>query len=244
MAERYTTNETARTTRTYTDTDRDHFSMVAPMDRVRWSSVLAGLFTVLASLVVFSVLGIAIGLSTVDVDNPSQFGIGAGIYSAISAVLAFALGGFVAARTTAVAGSGNAILNGAMVWIVTIPLIVNVLTTGVGSLLGTATDLAFRTAETAATAAGAAAEASADQVTPAEAEGAANEAGAAINEAAQAAQAQVEDITPAEVEAAARDASSAAWATLLALGLSAGAAIFGGMMGRRSVPTDVVSINS
>jgi hypothetical protein len=158
--------------------------------------------------------------------------------------LAFALGGFVAARTTAVAGSGNAILNGAMVWIVTIPLIVNVLTTGVGSLLGTATDLAFRTAETAATAAGAAAEASADQVTPAEAEGAANEAGAAINEAAQAAQAQVEDITPAEVEAAARDASSAAWATLLALGLSAGAAIFGGMMGRRSVPTDVVSINS
>src|SRR5215216_1006055 len=73
--------------------DVDATNVVTPVDRVRWASVLAGVFTVFATLAVLAVLGIALGLSTFDADNPRNFGIGAGIYGLVSALIAFLLGG-------------------------------------------------------------------------------------------------------------------------------------------------------
>jgi hypothetical protein len=107
-------------------------------DRVRWASIIAGLFTVLSMLVLFTVLGIALGLSSFDANNPRSFGIGAGIYGIVSALIAFAIGGFVAARTAAVTGTDNALLQSGMVWMVTIALIVNFIGSGVGTLLNVA----------------------------------------------------------------------------------------------------------
>src|SRR5687768_350711 len=90
-----------------------------PTDRVRWAAVFAGLFAALTTLVVLSLLGLAIGFSSYNAGEPLQnFGIGAGIWGAISAVIAFAVGGWLAARTAALAGRGIGALNGAMVWIV------------------------------------------------------------------------------------------------------------------------------
>jgi len=125
-------------------------SVNAPLDRVRWASVLAGLFTALVSIIVLTILGVAIGLSTVDANNLNNLGLGAGIYGAAAAIISFALGGYMAARTAAVTGRGNGSLNGFMVWVVAIPLIVNLLGTGIGSLLGTATNVAATAANTAA----------------------------------------------------------------------------------------------
>jgi hypothetical protein len=219
-------------------------AVVAPLDRVRWSSILAGLFTVLATLIVMTVLGVAIGLSTFDANNPRNFGIGAGIYGAISALVAFFLGGFAAARTAAVAGSGNALLNGAMVWVVTIPFIVNILGTGIGTLLGTATDVATSAAGAAAQVAAPIVGKAAEQVATTPAAQATVAAGAegavdAAQETAQDIQQQVQAIDAQDVENAARDLSGPAWAALLALGLSAGAAALGGLAGRRTMPTEV-----
>jgi ABC-type multidrug transport system fused ATPase/permease subunit len=253
-------------------------SVAAPVDRVRWSSVLAGLFTTLATLIVLAVLGIAIGLSTFDAQNLDNFGIGAGIYGAISAIIAFLLGGFISARTAAVAGSGNGILNGAMVWLVTIPLIVNLLGSGIGTLLGTATNLAGDAAVAAGNAVGGAANAAVDAIAdnpqlqatvaggieagatavanPNDPNAAADPnavvppgqepiatAAAGAQGAVQDAAAAVQNIDAQDVENAAQDFSGTAWGTLLALGLSALAAILGGLMGKRSYPTDVAIID-
>jgi hypothetical protein len=224
------------------------FSVRAPFDRVRWASVLAGLVTTLSALAVLAVLGLAIGLSSFDASNPQSFGIGAGLYGGLSAIIAFVLGGFVSAKTAAVAGTWNGILNGAMVWLVAIPLIVNVLTTGVGTLLGVATEVTTAAAGAAAevvapvidTAAEQAAQNPALQPTV---EAAATEAVSGVQEAIQDVQAQVESIEPEDVERVVQDVGGAAWAALLALGLTAGAAILGGYLGRRSEPTDIAVYN-
>jgi hypothetical protein len=248
MAERYSTaNDVPRTPVRRSDTTADDYTVVAPLDRVRWSSVLAGLFATLAALAFFTVLGIALGFASFDANNPSSFGIGAGIYGAVSALIAFFLGGFLSARTAAVTGAGNGLVNGAMVWIVTIPLIVNVLGSGIGTLLNVATDVAT-------TAVGAAAEVAAPVVDQA-AEELANDPNAQATAQASAtevvagaegviadAQQQLEEIDPADVERVAQDVSRAAWGALLALGLSALAAIGGGLAGTRTLPTDVVTV--
>ena len=219
-------------------------SIAAPMDRIRWSAVLGGLFTVLATLTVLTILGLAIGLATLDANNPRSFAFGASGFGIISAIIAFGLGGFIAARTAAVAGPGNGLLNGAMVWIVTIALIVNFLTAGIGTFLGIASDAASTAATIAAPVVGQAAEAAAEN--PALAATAVDGAQAAATNVApvvQQAQQAVENIDPADVERAADEASKAAWMTLLALGLTAAASIIGGLAGQRSFPTDVAVNN-
>jgi hypothetical protein len=231
-----------------------------PVDRVRWTSVIAGFFTVLCTIVILTILGIAIGLSTVDPNNPRGFALGASIYGGAVALLAFFFGGWIAARTAAVGGTGNGILNGAMVWIITIPILVYVLGNGIGSILGTAADLTTKAATIGVQAAPAvatvASQTGANTVptavnavaTPlAGANGAttgATQAATTIPEQAQAAvatvQNQIQDVTPQQIQQTAQSASSIAWTTLLALALSAAAALFGGLAGARTYPNNVV----
>jgi len=241
-------------------------TVINPTDSVRWAAVLAGLFTVFAALIVLTVLGIAIGLSTYDANNPNAFGIGAGIYGAISALIAFALGGFIAGRTASVQGRGTGVLNGAMVWIVAIPLMVYLLGGSLGSLMGLAVDAAGDVAVAGATAASGVIE---DAVTT----GGANLQAAAttVNNAVGDAQATAvtgdtstdgsvvattdanavaqpttvspvqdvvtdiqESVSPQNIERVAQDVSNGAWGALLALGLSALAALIGGFIGGRA----------
>jgi hypothetical protein len=221
----------------------DTIAYSAPLDRVRWASVLAGLFTVLASLATFALLGIATSLSTFDAQQAQNFGAGAGLYGAIAALVSFGLGGFIAGRTAAVAGQGNALLNGAMVWIVTVVVVVNILGSGIGTLIGTAGNVATAAlgaaAEVAAPlvddAANAAANPAVQPTAEAGAEAIATQAGAA----AQDLQAQVAQIDAQDVEQIARDASVTAWRVLAVFGLTALAALLGGMAGTRLLPTDV-----
>ena len=115
----------------------------APIDRVRWGSILAGLFAALSTLALLSLLGLAIGASTVDgADQARDYGIGAGIWGGLSALLAFLVGGWVAARTAAVRGEGNGMLNGAMVWAVAIPLLLYLLGSGLSALVGAGAEAA------------------------------------------------------------------------------------------------------
>lgn len=211
---------------------------IMPTDRVRWASVLAGLFTVLAALVFFTVLGLALGLSSFDANNPRSFGIGAGIYGIASALIAFALGGFIAARTAAVTGTSNGVLQAGMVWIVTIALIVNFIGSGIGTLLNVAGGVTNTAINAASNVAGDAAEAVAEnpalqatavegatQVAPA-LEATAGAVGEQVQE-------QLDNVTPAQVEQAVQNVSPAAWWALAGLGVSAAAALLGGALGKR-----------
>ncbi len=205
--------------------------VVTPTDRVRWGPIIAGLFAALSTLAVMSVLGLAIGASAFDPgDQAVNFGIGAGIWGAISALLAFLVGGFTAARTAAVGGRNNGLLNGTMVWVVAIPLLLFALTSGIGSLLGTAGRAAATGAQVAAPAAGQLADNAGAQAS----------AAAAASGAAQAAQgvasaAAVAAADPANQEAAADTVRTGAWGALATLLLSLGAAALGGTIGARRV---------
>src|SRR3712207_2704601 len=83
----YDTRERVVRTRDTYDDDRD-ITVERRKDLVRWGPVIAGLFAALATLATLSVLGLAIGLSAYDAGDPaSNFGIGAGIWGAITALI-------------------------------------------------------------------------------------------------------------------------------------------------------------
>jgi hypothetical protein len=206
-------------------------TVVNPVDRIRWGAVLAGLFASLTTLVVLGVLGLAIGLTSYDAGDPlSNFGLGAGIWSAISTIVAFLIGGWLAARTAASRGRGNGVLNGAMVWVVAIPLVLYLLSSGMGALLNTAGDIAATGAATVAPAAAAVVDNAAVPSAPA-AHATAQDLGAAAQAAVTAAG---EQVTPGLIQDATETASSTAWGTLIALLLGFGAAALGGLLGARS----------
>jgi MFS family permease len=188
-------------------------AIVNPIDRVRWGPIWAGIFSALATLAVLSVLGLAIGLSVYDRNDPGRaYGIGAGVWGVISYLIAFAIGGWVAGRTSALAGRRNSLINGAMVWTVAIPLLMFMLGGGLASLVsagvnaaGDAAAVASNTDDTART----------------------ND----MTDRAQTAAARIGDATGARNvsgEDVRRKSAGAAWWTLVALLLGLGAASAGG----------------
>lgn len=194
-------------------------NVVTPADRVRWPAIIAGLFAAFSALAVLGVLGAAIGLSAYDPgDSARNFGIGAGIWGIISALLAFALGGWLAARAAAVRGRNNGLLNGAMVWAVAIPLTAFMVATSTA-----------RVADIAASAAGDAAQVSAMNDPTAD--------GQSILDDAQTASAEIQGNVaasePQTRERVADTASRSAWTTLVALLLALGASALGGYLGAR-----------
>jgi hypothetical protein len=75
--------------------DMNVHRVAAPLDRVRWGAVFAGLFTTISTFVLLSVLGAAIGASTFDPgDNLNGLGASAGIWGAVTALIAFFCGWF------------------------------------------------------------------------------------------------------------------------------------------------------
>lgn len=107
-------------------------------NRVQWGPILAGLVTTVGSMIVLSVLGLALGASVLDRNAPGEeIGTWAAIWGAASAIVSFFLGGVVAAKSAAVAGPGTGMLNGLMVGLAAIALIVWLAGTGLGNLFGT-----------------------------------------------------------------------------------------------------------
>ena len=116
------------------DTDRaphrrdagDEFDVArgVPTDRVRWGPILAGTFTALTALAILATLGAAVGFSSYDrgEDDVRNFAMAGGAWGLLSTIIAFALGGWVAARAAAIRGRDNGMLNGALVAAVGIPL--------------------------------------------------------------------------------------------------------------------------
>lgn len=229
-AEVYNTPTQTRTVqRTVSAAPRYDVDVVTPTDRIRWGPVFAGLFAALATLATLTVLGVAIGASAFNPgDTAGGFGLGAGIWGAISTLVAFLVGGWLAARTAALPGRSSGILNGAMVWFVAIPLLVYLLSSGLGALFGTAGRAIGTTAQAVAPIAGQTADEAANN--PA-AQAQASDAAGAVQATAQALGQAAQD--PQNQQAAADAVADGAWGTLLSFGLAAAAAIGGGMLGAR-----------
>ena len=185
-------------------------------DRVRWGPIVAGFLTALTSLLVLNLLGLAVGLSTVNAGTaaaqggpPPDLGRNSAIWGAISGILSFLLGGYVAARTAAVFDRGWGALNGALVFLLGVPITFWLAGQGLGMVLGTLGSLAPSL-----------------NLDPGSAQAAANQA---TNQAQQATQ----NVQPADVARAAEQARNAAWTALLAVLLGLGAGALGGWLGTR-----------
>jgi len=116
---------------------RDHDS-VEVKNRVQFGPILAGVLTAITTLLILTVLGLAIGSSALEPREVGEgVGFGAAIWGIVSALIAFFLGGWVAAKTAAVAGAGSGLINGLMVGAAVIALALWLTGSGVGALLGT-----------------------------------------------------------------------------------------------------------
>lgn len=231
---------TSRGTSPLRQPDHDvDMSIRTPADRVRWGSILAGLFTALTTGILLSLAALAFGLNQFDPNSTLRsFGIGAGIVSAMLWLLAFGVGGYVAARTAAFAGRSNGVFNGLMVGIVGIPLLLWGLSSVVGGVLGTAGSVAGTAAQTLAPAAGQLAD---DPAAQQQAGDVADDAQQQAQDLGQQAQQQLAQVDPEQVADAARNTALGALVPL-ALGLAAAAT--GGAMGARQPEDDAHTVHA
>jgi hypothetical protein len=198
--------------------DRVDTTFGVPVDRVRWGPILAGTFVALTALAVLSVLGAAIGLSAYDRgDDPRTFAAGAGIWGLISMILAFGLGGWVTARSVAIRGGENGLLNGFLVAAVGIPLMLFTLG-GAATLMGHAATVRYG-----------------DRTSSAgiDTYGQATQAGATVRGTDDRATDALTTPTGDRREDARRASRNTAWGTLIGMVLAIGAASLAGYVGAR-----------
>ncbi|HZA94299.1 MAG TPA: hypothetical protein VE420_16870 [Gemmatimonadales bacterium] len=139
------------TPRSRGDTDAPHVSPVTPaedartilLNRVSWGAVLAGVVVALVTQLVLNLLGIGVGAATLDPgagadENPSasSFSIGAGIWFAVSGILAAGAGGYTAGRLAGRPKESTAGWHGLTAWALTTLVIFYLLTSTIGGILG------------------------------------------------------------------------------------------------------------
>jgi len=228
---------TTTTVRRYTEHDTDGGSHDLPRtlnisrDRVRWGAIIAGLLVALSTMLLLNLLGLAIGLTTVNAAQataqggvPADLGRNTGIWAAISGLVAFLVGGYVTGRTAAVFDRNWGALNGAMVFLLGVPLTLWLASQGLGAILGSVGGLASSLA--------------ANPQVAQQAQQGAGQAAQSAQQAVQSAQ-QAAQQNPGAVGDTAARIRDGAWLTMAGLLLGLAASTVGGYLGtRREVSFD------
>jgi hypothetical protein len=107
---------------------------------VYWSAVWVGALAAICAAIVISLAGTAFGMqlwqSDQTINHWSKFKIGVVIFGIIGAFFAFVIGGWVTGKIAGLLRSETAMLHGAIVWLVAVPLLVLLAALGAGSSLG------------------------------------------------------------------------------------------------------------
>jgi hypothetical protein len=232
--------------------------------RLSWGAIIAGLFVAIGVHLVLALLGVAIGMSAWNPASPGgvdggDVAAGVGIWAAVSGLIALFVGGATTGRLAGVLNRKDGALHGAVLWSLTTVVLMWLMVSGLGFLLGGAFDVMGRTASAAVQTVGAAAPefagpavtgavrgqeretliteiSSRTGLSRAEAENIVGDAEARGREIEQQATAQADTLrqrAPQIAEDASGYAARGAWWALLALGLSLGAATFGASMTAR-----------
>lgn len=140
---------TADTPRSRGNGDAVHVSPVTPaedartilVNNVSWGGVLAGVVAGLVTQLILNMVGIGIGASTLNPmtgDNPSAsgFSIGAGLWWALSGIVAAFVGGYIASRLSGKPKESTGGWHGLTSWALTTLVVFYLLSTAVGSLVG------------------------------------------------------------------------------------------------------------
>jgi hypothetical protein len=104
--------------------------------RVSWGGIWSGVLVAMGVLLLLTSLGLAIGVSAVDPTAPDAqpIGIGAAVWAAISLLLALYIGGMVASRVGVTVDRTTAMVEGILVWVLSILLIAYLAGSGIGLL--------------------------------------------------------------------------------------------------------------
>ncbi|KQO67626.1 PhnA-like protein [Methylobacterium sp. Leaf87] len=111
------------------------------LNQVSWGAIFAGSVTALVAQVILNMVGVGVGLSSVSTtagDNPaaSTLSMGAGIWFVGSGIVAALAGGFLAGRLSGKPITGTAGLHGLVSWAVTTLVVLYLLTSAAGGLIG------------------------------------------------------------------------------------------------------------
>ena len=94
---------------------------------VNWSAVWVGALAALVAVLVFGLIGIAVGAHLLGPEHRvvdlKKLGMGALIFSVFSAFVAFVIGGWITGKIAGILRSEPAMLHGAVMWCVAVPLL-------------------------------------------------------------------------------------------------------------------------
>lgn len=114
--------------------------------RVVWSSIWTGFLVTVGVFLVLSTLGLAIGISAADVGpevegNMDGLSIGAAIWSGVTLLIALFVGGMVATRSGLVYDRAAGVIEGMLVWVLSIMAIIYLAGSGIGAVASGASGL-------------------------------------------------------------------------------------------------------
>jgi hypothetical protein len=108
--------------------------------KVSWGGVFAGVLVAVGLLFLLGALGVAVGISAADPGETqaSSLGAGAGIWAGLSLLVALFVGGMVSTRVGAITDGTTGFFEGALVWVVSILMMVYFASSGVSMIAGSA----------------------------------------------------------------------------------------------------------
>jgi hypothetical protein len=137
------------TPRAMGNSDAPHLTPVAPAEDARtilineisWSAVFAGIVIALTAQLLLNLLGVGVGLATVDPlagnsPDAKTFSIGAGIWWALSGIIAALIGGYAAGRLSGRPKESTTGWHGLITWAGTTLVVFYLLSTAVGAVVG------------------------------------------------------------------------------------------------------------
>lgn len=157
------------------DTAYGDTTATTALNKISWGSIFAGVAVALAVQFLLNLLGVGSGAAVLDPatsDNPdaSTFSIAGGIWFVIAGLVSSYIGGYVASRLSGRPSKSTGGYHGLTSWAVTTLVILYLLTTSVGALIGGAfsglSSVVGGVGQTAATAVTAAAPAVANSTNP------------------------------------------------------------------------------
>jgi len=107
---------------------------------VNWSAVWVGALAASTAVLIFGLIGVALGAHMVAPGNRvvelKSIAFMTLAYSIFSAFLAFVIGGWAAGKVLGVGRSEPSMLHGAISWLLSIPILIGLASLGAGSVLG------------------------------------------------------------------------------------------------------------
>lgn len=118
--------------------------------KVSWGGIFGGVLVAVGLLLLLGALGVAVGVSALQPGETevSTLGTGAGVWAGVSLLAALFLGGMVSTRIGAIFDGTTGFFEGALVWVVSVLLMLYMAGSGVGMLAGGAFSLVGGAAQT------------------------------------------------------------------------------------------------